>query len=111
MIYVVDASAVIDLLVRSDPGERVRRRLSDDADAALVTVAQLDAELFSGLARLHRAGELTVAEVVCVGWQAWTCVASPSTARCCRQHGECATTSPPGMRCRSRLPVVLAVRC
>ena len=63
MIYVVDASAVIDLLVRSDAGERVRRRLADDADATLVTVAHLDAEVFSGLARLNRAGELTVAEV------------------------------------------------
>ena len=63
MIYVVDASAVIDLLVRSDAGELVRRRLADDADAALVTVAHLDAEVFSGLARLNRAGELTAVEV------------------------------------------------
>ncbi|TVR35221.1 MAG: PIN domain-containing protein [Nitriliruptor sp.] len=63
MIYVVDASAIVDLLIRSDPGERVRRRLSADTHAALVTVAHLDAEVFSGLARLHRAGELTAAEV------------------------------------------------
>jgi predicted nucleic acid-binding protein len=63
VIYVVDASAVIDLLVRSDAGERVRRRLAEDADATLVTVAHLDAEVFSGLARLHRAGELAPAEV------------------------------------------------
>jgi predicted nucleic acid-binding protein len=63
VIYVVDASAAVDLLVRSDAGESVRRRLSDDADATLVTVAHLDAEVFSGLARLHRAGKLTVGEV------------------------------------------------
>ncbi len=63
MIYVLDASAVIDLLVRSDHGERVRRRLADDTDATLITVAHLDAEVFSGLARLHRAGELAADEV------------------------------------------------
>ena len=63
MIYVVDASAAIDLLVRSDAGERVRQRLADDADATLISVAHLDAEAFSGLARLQRAGELTATEV------------------------------------------------
>ena len=63
MIYVVDASAVIDLLIRSDAGERVRERLVGDAKAALVTVSHLDAEVFSGLARLSRAGEVTAAEV------------------------------------------------
>lgn len=63
MIYVVDASAVIDLLVRSDLGERVRRLLTDDHEATLVTVAHLDAEVFSGLARLHRAGEIATDEV------------------------------------------------
>jgi len=63
VIYVLDASAVIDLLVRSDEGERVRRRLVDDTEATLITVAHLDAEVFSGLARLHRAGELAAEEV------------------------------------------------
>lgn len=63
MIYVVDAAAIIDLLIRSDAGERVRSRLLDDAEAALVTVAHLDAEVFSALARLHRAGDLSTAEV------------------------------------------------
>jgi predicted nucleic acid-binding protein len=63
VIYLVDASAVIDLLVRSDPGERVRRRLAEDTEATLITVAHLDAEVFSGLARLHRAGELAADEV------------------------------------------------
>jgi predicted nucleic acid-binding protein len=63
VIYLVDASAVVDLLVRSDVGERVRRRLTDDADVVLVTVTHLDAEVFSALARLHRAGDLTAGEV------------------------------------------------
>jgi predicted nucleic acid-binding protein len=63
VIYVIDASAVIDLLVRSDAGERVRRQLAGDADATLVSVTHLDAEVFSGLARLHRAGELAAGEV------------------------------------------------
>ncbi len=63
MIYILDAAAVVDLLVRSDAGERVRRRLTDDADATLITVAHLDAEVFSALARLHRAGELAADEV------------------------------------------------
>ncbi len=59
----MDATAVIDLLVRSDAGERVRHRLVADTDATLLSVAHLDAEAFSGLARLQRAGELTTAEV------------------------------------------------
>lgn len=63
MIYVLDASAAIDLLVRSDPGERVRQLLQGDEEAMLVTVAHLDAEVLSGLARLHRAGELAADEV------------------------------------------------
>ena len=63
MIYLVDASAVVDLLIRSDVGERVRQRLTDDPDTVLVTVAHLDAEVFSALARLHRAGDLTAGEV------------------------------------------------
>jgi predicted nucleic acid-binding protein len=61
--YVLDAAAVIDLLVRSQPGERVRQLLADGDERILVTVAHLDAEVFSGLARLHRAGQLTAEEV------------------------------------------------
>jgi predicted nucleic acid-binding protein len=57
---VLDASAVVDLLLRNAPGERVRRHLRD---AELHTVAHLDAEAFSALARLHRAGVLTAAAV------------------------------------------------
>jgi predicted nucleic acid-binding protein len=59
----VPEAPLIDLLVRSDAGERVRQRLADDADATLITVAHLDAEAFSGLARLHRAKALTATEV------------------------------------------------
>jgi predicted nucleic acid-binding protein len=60
---VVDASAVIDLLVRSTRGDHVRAFLADRGDEDLATVAHLDAEVFSGLARLHRAGELDTEEV------------------------------------------------
>ena len=63
MIYVVDASAVVDLLVRSESGERVRRMLAADHDGALLTVAHLDADVFSALTRLARAGVLGVEEV------------------------------------------------
>ena len=63
MILLVDASAAVDLLVRSDPGERVRRLLADTEDISLVTVAHLDAEVLSALARLHRGGVLHAAEV------------------------------------------------
>jgi predicted nucleic acid-binding protein len=61
--YVLDASAVIDLLLRTDPGEQVLARLADDDEAVLATVAHLDAEVFSALARLQRAGELGADEV------------------------------------------------
>jgi predicted nucleic acid-binding protein len=60
---VVDASAVIDLLVRSDRGERVRALLAGRTEEDLATVAHLDAEVFSGLARLYRADDLDADEV------------------------------------------------
>lgn len=63
MTLVLDASAVIDLLLRSDPGERVRVFLRSQPNISLVTVSHLDAEVFSGLARLERAGDLTADEV------------------------------------------------
>lgn len=63
MILLVDASAAVDLLVRSDPGERVRQILADTDDISLVTVAHLDAEVLSALARLHRGDILNSAEV------------------------------------------------
>lgn len=63
MTLVLDASAVVDLLVRSTSGERVRKVLTSREGAALVTAAHLDAEVLSGLARLYRAGELSADEV------------------------------------------------
>lgn len=66
MILLVDASAAIDLLVRSDAGERVRRFLANTEDISLMTVAHLDAEVLSTLARLHRGGVLNPAEITCL---------------------------------------------
>ncbi len=63
MIYVVDASAIVDLLVRSDRGQRVREMLASDPDAVLITVAHLDAEVLSALATLNRDGRLAADEV------------------------------------------------
>jgi len=63
VILLVDASAAVDLLVRSEPGEQVRRLLMNSRDVTLITVAHLDAEVLSALARLHRAQALTEAEV------------------------------------------------
>jgi predicted nucleic acid-binding protein len=63
VILVVDASATVDLLVRSDTGEQVRRALADVEDATLMTLAHLDAEVLSALARLHRADVLTQRQV------------------------------------------------
>lgn len=62
MTFVLDASAVVDLLVRSDRGERLRG-LVDHDPLGLFTVAHLDAEVLSGLARNHRAGLLGADEV------------------------------------------------
>ena len=63
MIGLLDASAVVDLLIRSDDGERVRRRLASPDVTALVTVAHLDAEVLSALSRLARADLLEDDEV------------------------------------------------
>lgn len=63
MIALLDASAVVDVLIRSDAGETVRRLLSADRVTAVVTVAQLDAEVLSALARLSRAELLETDEV------------------------------------------------
>jgi len=60
---VVDASAVTDLLVRSTRGEQVRAFLTKRADEDVATVAHLDAEVFSALARIHRADDLDADEV------------------------------------------------
>jgi predicted nucleic acid-binding protein len=63
ILLVVDASAAVDLLVRSAAGERVREALTVAEDPTLVTVAHLDAEVLSALARLHRADVLTHRQV------------------------------------------------
>lgn len=52
---VVDASALVDLLLDNDLGAAVRRRI---AGHALHAPAHIDAEILSALGRLHRAGEL-----------------------------------------------------
>jgi predicted nucleic acid-binding protein len=55
-LLVLDASAVVDLLLRNPNGEAVRAHLEG---GELHTVAHLDAEVFSALARLHREGTLS----------------------------------------------------
>jgi predicted nucleic acid-binding protein len=57
---VVDASALVDLLLRNEFGDAVGRRLAGEA---LHAPAHLDAEILSALGRLHRAGDLTEDEV------------------------------------------------
>ncbi len=57
---VVDASAMVDLLLANDLGSAVRRRL---AGLALHAPAHLDAEVLSALGRLNRAGHLGADEV------------------------------------------------
>lgn len=57
---VVDASAMVDLLLGNELGGAVRRRLTGHA---LHAPAHLDAEVLSALARLHRAGDLRVEDV------------------------------------------------
>lgn len=52
---VIDASALVDLLLDNELGRAVRRRL---AGHALHAPAHIDAEVLSALGRLHRAGDL-----------------------------------------------------
>ena len=63
MTLLLDASAVVDLLIRSDRGDQVRAALGRRNAAGLFTVAHLDAEVFSALARGHRSGQLHADEV------------------------------------------------
>jgi len=63
VIALLDASAVVDLLIRSDSGEPVRRLLARDRVTAVVTVAHLDAEVLYALARLYKAELLDTDEV------------------------------------------------
>lgn len=57
---VVDASALVDLLLDNDLGGAVRRRI---AGHALHAPAHADAEVVSALGRLHRAGDLDAGTV------------------------------------------------
>lgn len=57
---VVDASAIVDLLLDNELSAAVRRRL---AGQALHAPAHLDAEVLSALGRLHRAGDLEAGDV------------------------------------------------
>lgn len=59
-VAVVDASAVVDLLVGTDRASAVRAGL---AGKILHAPALLDAEVLSALGRLHRAGLLETAHV------------------------------------------------
>ena len=63
MTLLLDASAIVDMLIRSDRGEQVRSALQGRDAAELFTVAHLDAEVFSALARSHRSGQLDADEV------------------------------------------------
>lgn len=56
----LDASAGVDLVLLTEAGEHVQHRI---ADAELHTAAHFDAEVFSALARLHRAGTIDAAQV------------------------------------------------
>ncbi|MDO3648264.1 type II toxin-antitoxin system VapC family toxin [Nocardia mangyaensis] len=57
---VLDASAMVDVLVRNDRTDAVSKRISA---AVLHAPAHLDAEVLSALGRLNRAGLLTATEV------------------------------------------------
>ncbi len=57
---VVDASAMVDLLLDNELGGAVRRRLGGHV---LHAPAHLDAEVLSALGRLHRAGDLQAEDV------------------------------------------------
>lgn len=59
-MLVLDASATVDLLLRNPVGQHVRRHLQGQQ---LWSVAHLDAEVFSALARLHRSGHLSAEQV------------------------------------------------
>lgn len=57
---VLDASALVDLLLGNELGGVVRRRI---AGHVLHAPAHVDAEVLSALGRLHRAGDLTTDSV------------------------------------------------
>lgn len=57
---VLDAAAVVDLLLRNDLGQDVQQHIEN---RALWSVAHVDAEVFSALSRLHRDRQLALEEV------------------------------------------------
>ena len=57
---VLDASALVDLLLGNEVGGAVRRRI---AGHVLHAPAHVDAEVLSALGRLHRAGDLEAGSV------------------------------------------------
>jgi predicted nucleic acid-binding protein len=57
---VLDASALVDLLLGNEVGEAVRRRI---AGHILHAPAHVDAEVLSAFGRLHRAGAIEAHEV------------------------------------------------
>lgn len=59
-MFVLDASATVDLLLRNRRGADVQSLLGQ---GSLWSVAHLDAEVFSALARLQRDGQLTAGQV------------------------------------------------
>jgi predicted nucleic acid-binding protein len=56
VIAVLDAAAAVDVLLNNDRGRGIHHHLEN---AQLFSVAHLDAEVFSALARLHRDEQLT----------------------------------------------------
>jgi predicted nucleic acid-binding protein len=60
-VAVVEASALVDLLVGTDHGRAVGPVLT--RFGALHSPAHMDAEVLSALARLHRAGNMTTRQV------------------------------------------------
>lgn len=59
-VVAVDASVLVDLLAGTDYAGAAKARL---AGTVMHAPAHVDAEVLSALGRLHRAGELTAAEV------------------------------------------------
>lgn len=57
---VVDASALVDLLLANNLGHAVRRRITGQV---LHSPSHVDAEVLSALGRLHRAGDLGADDV------------------------------------------------
>ncbi len=61
-VIVLDASAMVEVLLGSQLGARVRGRLRG---CELHVPAVLDAEILSALGRLHRAGDLSAGSTRC----------------------------------------------